>query len=762
MIREAIARPVIGLARWLVRERPSNAVPLPGWADWMIGTAHALPDEAFIYPDAYRLLPDVYAVISLIQEKIASLPLKFYKGDTELTPAPGNVAGIWQTGNPFDTGNLMMQQIVGSLDIAGNGYVFKDYMGTTQVRELRCLSPQRVKPIPGPNMGVQAYAYDSGNGRWTIIPGDQILHFRRYDTEHSVVGMSPLSAAMMRLLTQRDQQRWMRNTYKQGGTVAGFFSTEKGMDDDTQKRLREQMMARFGGPEAAGKPVILPLGLKFERQALTMSELQFLETAKLTSADIYNIFHVPPVIMGVKHGGGLSDAGASTDMLLFYENCILPRCLAIESTINEMLLGALDAGGGEFGPNLTCRFDLSGVLPLQDVFLRQAKLYVEITGRPVMTAKEARERLGLRELKNPEYDTLYEPKQPEIPNALSQGDGPRRALTPHDTTDGAAVHSIRNNDRSRSEYRRKNHARMNLHERRAKRTFTRLFRSWEKRAIARLGEIAGARVEHLGEDFKQRVGPVNVEELVDTNKADERLVRRFLRAVMEDAMVAGLSDLAADLSLNMFSTSAASFIEGRTHLVLDSTMQTTWKELRKALAEKVGAQATLPQLEEVIREVMAGRIQSSVDTIARTEVVSAFNFGNFEAFTQAGPEIVERVVWITARDERVRDGEGTGHDEAEGQERIVGQPFNVRGSADLPFESMRFPGDPTGSPGNTINCRCALMPIPAQARTTDSSAMIVDDDVARMLAPKPRRLMTVSDSMEMLALLGGERNGRAH
>ncbi len=71
----------------------------------------------------------------------------------------------------------------------------------------------------------------------------------------------------------------------------------------------------------------------------------------------------------------------------------------------------------------------------------------------------------------------------------------------------------------------------------------------------------------------------------------------------------------------------------------------------------------------------------------------------------AGPETaaqpvydVERM-WLTKRDERVRDS----HDAADGQRRDVVTPFLVGDSL------LRFPGDPVAPVHETANCRCRLL-----------------------------------------------------
>ena len=54
--------------------------------------------------------------------------------------------------------------------------------------------------------------------------------------------------------------------------------------------------------------------------------------------------------------------------------------------------------------------------------------------------------------------------------------------------------------------------------------------------------------------------------------------------------------------------------------------------------------------------------------------------------------------WTAARDERTRQA----HADADGDIVGMDESFNVGG------EMMRFAGDPNGSAGNIINCRCGI------------------------------------------------------
>lgn len=83
-------------------------------------------------------------------------------------------------------------------------------------------------------------------------------------------------------------------------------------------------------------------------------------------------------------------------------------------------------------------------------------------------------------------------------------------------------------------------------------------------------------------------------------------------------------------------------------------------------------------------------------TIGRTEAHGASQAVSLEVAKMTTVALDK--VWLTAVDERARDS----HIAANGQHAHMDSAFTVGG------ESMLFPGDPTASAGEVINCRCVL------------------------------------------------------
>ena len=74
------------------------------------------------------------------------------------------------------------------------------------------------------------------------------------------------------------------------------------------------------------------------------------------------------------------------------------------------------------------------------------------------------------------------------------------------------------------------------------------------------------------------------------------------------------------------------------------------------------------------------------------------NYGSYATYKTEG---IEKMEWISVRDDRTRDS----HAEIDGTIVATGDTFNVGDS------ELQFPGDPSGSGAEIINCRCTVAPV---------------------------------------------------
>ena len=150
---------------------------------------------------------------------------------------------------------------------------------------------------------------------------------------------------------------------------------------------------------------------------------------------------------------------------------------------------------------------------------------------------------------------------------------------------------------------------------------------------------------------------------------------------------------------------------------------TTSKAISIMLEQAMEEGWTIPQmqdnLETMFKQWMTGSLSKDefqwykdrlpahrTEMIARTETMRASNAGTMGIFKEWG---VKKKEWLGTNDLRIRES----HQEAWAAYSRGGNPGPI--PIDKPFhvgrDELMFPGDPDGSPGETINCRCTVLPV---------------------------------------------------
>lgn len=129
---------------------------------------------------------------------------------------------------------------------------------------------------------------------------------------------------------------------------------------------------------------------------------------------------------------------------------------------------------------------------------------------------------------------------------------------------------------------------------------------------------------------------------------------------------------------------------------IQQVTETTRRQIINAVDTGYREGSTLPEVASAIRSVIPSIARYRSDAIARTETHGAANYGSNEAAKLTGLPL--RREWLAAEDERTRDT----HKEADGQIVGLDEAFTVGDSL------LMYPGDPSGPPEETVNCRCTL------------------------------------------------------
>ncbi|MFE3032951.1 phage minor head protein [Streptomyces canus] len=205
-----------------------------------------------------------------------------------------------------------------------------------------------------------------------------------------------------------------------------------------------------------------------------------------------------------------------------------------------------------------------------------------------------------------------------------------------------------------------------------------------------------------------------------------RIVRRFL-GVAETAATRAADDLDTELpdgwddlpgrhdNGEALPSSLGSYVTDTEHLlraVGDRLTEAAVAELAAGLDSGEDIAQLRSRLRALFSQDGPELGETREERIARTESTRAWNAATLAAaldLTTEGRPLVKQ--WQTRRDARVRDA----HDDADGQLRLLGEPFTVGGVA------MDYPGDPAAPPALTVNCRCVLRLAPEQTAASYES-----------------------------------------
>ena len=182
----------------------------------------------------------------------------------------------------------------------------------------------------------------------------------------------------------------------------------------------------------------------------------------------------------------------------------------------------------------------------------------------------------------------------------------------------------------------------------------------------------------------------------------------FLTATFLDSAEAVVDGLAAasgevvDSLNNVFAEEFLSYAKNR----MVNIGEQVWSDIRTQLSEGFAAGEGIKEIADRVKSV-SGISTPRALTVARTEIISAANAGSYLQMLNAGFDEKVTKVWLATEDPRTR----LSHRHADNQGVELTGEFSVdiyTGDIKTGSELLEFPGDPTGTPGNIINCRCSL------------------------------------------------------
>ena len=160
-----------------------------------------------------------------------------------------------------------------------------------------------------------------------------------------------------------------------------------------------------------------------------------------------------------------------------------------------------------------------------------------------------------------------------------------------------------------------------------------------------------------------------------------------------DSIARGFTGKASEQFVSLDEVVAA--LERRAEFFILSMLNTDFKQLRDIITQGLSDGVGVEEIGRNLRKYFDDMTTARARTIARTETGRLVSQATDEAYRQSS--VVTGKIWLTARDNKVREIEGTVNDHVHNENKTVA-PGGVFPNGE------QFPGE------LTINCRCALAP----------------------------------------------------
>lgn len=301
----------------------------------------------------------VFNCVRVLAESMGMLPCRLLKqtGRVRL-PATGHrlYPLISMAPNSYMTAQELWEMLVACLCLRGNFYAYK-VKALGSVVELLPLNPDIVTPKLKDDWTVE-YSVNFKSGVQTLSQ-DEIWHVRLF-TLDGLNGLNPIAYARQALGLGQAMDAHAAKLFTNGAVTSGVLRTEQQLTDEAFNRLKEDFQGQHMGVANAYKPMILEMGLDWKPISLNAQDTQFIESKKLTEAQICGLFRVPPHLVASMEKMTLNNIEHMG--MSFVNYSLVPIMTRIEHRIQVGLLSEKDrlTHYAKFNAGALMRGDLKG------------------------------------------------------------------------------------------------------------------------------------------------------------------------------------------------------------------------------------------------------------------------------------------------------------------------------------------------------------------------------------------------------------------
>lgn len=304
--------------------------------------------EAFAsYAHVYRSQVWISALVNKIAYGTARLPLKVYEraaDDSRAERRDHPMAKLLRAPNSRHDPFFFWLWTVSTHEVYGEALWAK-------IRPAPGRPPTQLWPMHPTNVytvrkedGTLVYRYVYAGGDKALEFGvEDVVHFKSYNPEDQVRGMSRLEPLRQTILNEDASRRAGAAMWKHGGRPSMVVTHPKTLTDGAHDRLRESVRAIYGGVDNWGKIAVLEEGVTPTLMPLNAEEMQYIEARKVSREEACGMYDVPPPVVHILDRATFSNI--TEQMRSMYRDTMAPRLGLFESVLDFQLRPDFDPGG---------------------------------------------------------------------------------------------------------------------------------------------------------------------------------------------------------------------------------------------------------------------------------------------------------------------------------------------------------------------------------------------------------------------------------
>lgn len=603
---------------------------------------------------------------------------------SEQLPYDHPAVSLLHNPNSYDTWPDLAEKYWTSRDLTGGFYLAYDDKTNT----LDHLRSDRVEILPDARKMIGGYRY-SVVGQTMDFAAEDVIYGRYWNPDDDYYGLPPLKAASNSIAAHMKASGWNLNFFDNSAMLLGYLKSTYDFSND--KELLESIRSEWGelyqGYSKFGKFAVLGGDLDWKPLSPTHSEMGFTELLNTSKAEIFSAFGVPNIYGNDKEGQNY--ANSREHQALLWQAKMIPNLKSDEATFGKFL----NKRFAEKGERIVLKFDLTGIEALREGVVAEAEASRILVSSFQRSPNQARARRG--EAPEPGGDVCIGPMSFVRLDQVGEVLAAKTPATSTVSTLGANFKSIISDPKNRRGHWELMKGIIESNEAKMKRLLAAIFSDWREYMLARLSP--GAETVPSPEDV-----------LFDAEGAKPILARGselIFRTTMEQGGKRALATIASTGkslrtkgNFDLHDPRVDSLLRARIQRFAEYLPDATYERLKESLQEGIAAGENSRDLARRVEEGMDREV-SNASTIARTEILPCYHEGQVEGMRQSG--VVEGKEWLSAFTPTSRE------DHVTASLQVVGldEPFSVGG------ELLMYPGDPSGSASNIINCLCDVLPV---------------------------------------------------